>query len=293
MWLRSASASLAISLILLSPAGMARSLPPAPVGVSVSADESVVEAERRNLAVEIEMLQRKTESLTHALDEQRLQTRHHLRLLYKLSAGGYLRLLAGADSPAEFYQRRDGVGRILERDLAELHSLREALRELDQERARLHSQEQRAAELRALAATQAAQGFAPPAGFPGPPGALTRPVAGATVATFGSLGDAVGRFDHVCDGMELRTAPGDVVRAAAAGMVRWAGEVAGLGLSVIIEHGGGWMSLTGGLASPLVIAGSHVAAGDPLGHAGGAAVEFQLMRNGNWIDPAPWIAPAP
>lgn len=261
--------------------------PPAPV----SAGAAVLEAERRGLHLEIGILRRKMEDLQRTLDARKLQTRAHLRLLYKLSSGGYLRLLAGAGSPAELHVRRDGVGRILERDLAELRALREELDELSLQRTRLAAREQRAVEIRALQAVRPAPA-AGEVGFPGRPGSLTRPVAAARlVATFGSMGNAVGRFDHVCDGVEFGSSPGQTVRAVAAGEVRRVGPVPGLGLSVIIDHGNGWMSLTGGLKDPSVQVGAVVAPGAALALAAGLSVELQLIHRGNWIDPAPWLAP--
>lgn len=284
-------------LILLSislgasaaPREAARALP-APAAAPLSAEAAVIQAERLNLDLEIELLRRKTTTLTNSLAERRAQTKEHLRLLYKLSSGGYLRLLAGADTPAEFYLRRDDLGRIAERDLSEIKALREELDELAGERDRLSNRQERAALLRTL--EKAASSKTPAASaFLTRPGSLPRPVAGKIVATFGSIGNAEGRFDHVCDGVELLAQPGEPVRAVGAGEVRWVGTVPVLGLSIIIQHAAGWMSLTGGLKDPAVGVGSRVTPNMTLARAAGPVVELQLMQRGNWIDPAPWLMP--
>ena len=171
----------------------------------LSAEAAVIQAERLNLDLEIELLRRKTTTLTSSLTERRGQTKEHLRLLYKLSSGGYLRLLAGADTPAEFYLRRDDLGRILERDLAELKALREELDELTGEREHLRNRQERAALLRTLETATPGKTASANA-FLARPASLPRPVAGKIVATFGSIGNAEGRIrlqPLPCDAMHV------------------------------------------------------------------------------------------
>src|SRR5512135_2372554 len=79
-----------------------------------------LEAEQRAQAIELAYLIRKTDSLSGSLVERRAHLRKRLRALYKMSEGGYLRLLLGAESAGELFSRRDAANRIVHRDVSEL-----------------------------------------------------------------------------------------------------------------------------------------------------------------------------
>lgn len=85
-------------------------------------------------------------------------------------------------------------------------------------------------------------------------------------------------------GITLATPRGRQVIAPAAGVVRYSGPFRDYDGIVIIDHGGGWMSLIINLSSPLA-PGSRVAIGDPLGRALGP-MEVELSQNGRRISPA-------
>jgi septal ring factor EnvC (AmiA/AmiB activator) len=242
-----------------------------------------LEAEQRAQAQELDHLVRKADALSGALVERRAHLRLRLRELYKLSQGGYVRLLLGAESPADLFARRDAARRILGRDLAELDAVREELAELNGVRERLREGEQRAAELAKEARETVPTGLARKH-------ALYRPVGGPLVARFGPYPDPETGVELSRDGVELHTTPGDAVRAAADGEVRTVGELPGLGICVVVDHGDGWSTLLARLASPKVRPGQRVHAGERLADAAGATVQLQLMQGGMWLDPAAWLA---
>ena len=86
-----------------------------------------------------------------------------------------------------------------------------------------------------------------------------------------------------------------VVRAAAAGMVAFAGTVPGLGETVVVAHGAALHTVYAGLAELTVRAGDAVAATAPLGRGGvltptGAReTYFEVRRDGVPIDPVPLL----
>jgi septal ring factor EnvC (AmiA/AmiB activator) len=88
--------------------------------------------------------------------------------------------------------------------------------------------------------------------------------------------------------------PGAEVRAVAYGRVAWADFMRGYGMLVIIDHGGGWMSLYGGNESAAVSAGDWVRPGQPIAtvarnsEQGGAW--FGLRHDGKPVDPHGWFA---
>jgi murein DD-endopeptidase MepM/ murein hydrolase activator NlpD len=92
-------------------------------------------------------------------------------------------------------------------------------------------------------------------------------------------------------GVDLAAAPGAVVHAAGAGVVHFAGWVAGRGV-VSVSHSGG-LRTTYEPVEPQVTTGDRVAAGDRIGvlstgHAGcpaPACLHWGLRRNDEYLDP--------
>jgi len=95
-------------------------------------------------------------------------------------------------------------------------------------------------------------------------------------------------------GVVIAAKAGAEVRAVAYGCVAWADFMRGYGMLVIIDHGGGWMSLYGGNESAAVSAGDWVRPGQPIAtvarnsEQGGAW--FGLRRDGKPVDPHGWFA---
>jgi len=85
-------------------------------------------------------------------------------------------------------------------------------------------------------------------------------------------------------GLTLATGRGAAIIAPAAGIIRFAGPFRDYDGIVIIDHGGGWMSLLVNIRSSLQ-AGAKVAAGDPLGRALGP-LGVELSHNGQHASPA-------
>jgi murein DD-endopeptidase MepM/ murein hydrolase activator NlpD len=92
-------------------------------------------------------------------------------------------------------------------------------------------------------------------------------------------------------GVDYRVPPGRPVRAAADGLVSFAGGVAG-SLSVAIDHEGGLRTSYAFLARVDVVTGQRVSVGDIVGLSGGTGpghgpdvVHFGLRRGGRYVDP--------
>ena len=85
-------------------------------------------------------------------------------------------------------------------------------------------------------------------------------------------------------GLTLATARGATVAVPASGTLRFSGPFRSYDAVVIIDHGGGWMSLLLNVASPLK-PGAKVQVGQPLGRALGR-IGVELSRNGRHVSPA-------
>lgn len=86
-------------------------------------------------------------------------------------------------------------------------------------------------------------------------------------------------------GFEYATAPGDEVRAAAAGVVSFAGQVGGE-LFVVVDHPDGLRTTYGRLGAVAVGRGTTVAQGRTVGAAGPGTTFFGVRRGDEYLDPA-------
>lgn len=120
-------------------------------------------------------------------------------------------------------------------------------------------------------------------------GALAWPVAGEVAERFGSR-----RFETVWDGTVINAHEGADVHAVAVGRVVYADWLRGYGLMIIVDHGGGYMSLYGFNQSLQKSVGEQVASGDTLasvGRSGGrsqAALYFGIRKKGKPVNPELW-----
>ena len=246
-----------------------------------------VDADRAAAEAEVHDLERRARSLEQQAALRRDQAKRRLRTLYKLSNGGYLRLVAGAATVEELDARREAIGRVVARDLEELKAVRDEARELDAEQARRKEALARALD---FGAQVALADVAVASGLQLKQGTLARPVPGAVVGAFGPHRDAALGVQLVRRGIELRSHASQPVRAVAAGRVRFVGEVPGLGRGVAIEHGDGYVSITAHLTALRCAVGDEVGDGDLIAEADGATVYLELAQGGTPIDPTHWLA---
>jgi septal ring factor EnvC (AmiA/AmiB activator) len=138
-----------------------------------------------------------------------------------------------------------------------------------------------------------------PEGFSGgglAAGRTPRPVAGRIRAGFGRQVDPEFGTQTLRTGIEIEAPAGTAVQAIAAGRVLFAGWFRGYGQMVIVDHGGGDLSVSGYLDEVHVAAGDSVAAGQPIGAVGetgsasGPGLYFEIRHDGKAVDPARWLA---
>jgi murein hydrolase activator len=250
---------------------------------------AAIEADMRAAEADVRDLERRAHALDQQQHERRDRLKQRLRALYKLSSGGLLRILAGAESAADLRTRHAALERILSRDLDELGAVRDESAALDADMARRAGKLARAVELGNLLRQYSDSA---PVGFEALQGGLVRPVPGpvTTGGAFGAFHDPETTLARTRRGIELRSHAGETVRAAAGGEVRWVGDVPGHGRGIAIDHGDGWLSLTAHLARTRLAPGDLVADGAPLGESALATVYFELTQEGTPIDPSSWLA---
>jgi hypothetical protein len=96
-------------------------------------------------------------------------------------------------------------------------------------------------------------------------------------------------------GIDLGAPMGARIVAAASGTVTLAGWNGGYGLSVIIDHGGGIITLYGHCSELLVSPGQMVSQGEPIARVGSTGVStgphlhFEIRQHGRAVNPVPYF----
>lgn len=125
-------------------------------------------------------------------------------------------------------------------------------------------------------------------------GKLPWPGEGALVARYGT--PRVGSLRWA--GVVIAMNDGAPVRAVAAGRVVFADFLRGYGLLMIVDHGGGYMSLYGYNRELRKVVGESVDMNDVIATAGGEAPDpaglyFELRHGGKPVDPTQWCSGSP
>ncbi|SFC32419.1 Septal ring factor EnvC, activator of murein hydrolases AmiA and AmiB [Marinospirillum celere] len=129
--------------------------------------------------------------------------------------------------------------------------------------------------------------------FPDMRGNLPWPIQGRVLSAFGSR-----QQDNrlVSRGLTIQADSGAEIKAVHGGRIVFADWLRGFGFMVIIDHGGGYMSLYGHNQTLRRQTGDWVNAGDVIATAGSTggqtrnALYFEIRHRGQPVDPITWIA---
>jgi septal ring factor EnvC (AmiA/AmiB activator) len=151
---------------------------------------------------------------------------------------------------------------------------------------RLRAEQANSQSIRTVAARLAGEEAAPISPFP-PEGASPNPSFAYRLPAAAPVTDGLASVNASgvrSRGLTLATTRGMAVAAPADGVVRFAGPFRDYDGVLIIDHGGGWLSLIVNVASELH-AGDRVRLGDAAGRALGP-LQVELSQNGRRISPA-------
>ncbi len=124
-------------------------------------------------------------------------------------------------------------------------------------------------------------------------GTMPFPVAGALSQRYGVATQAAGEAGLLAKGITITARPSAQVVAPFDGLVAFAGPFRGYGQLLIIEHSEGYHTLLAGLGHIDATVGQRVLAGEPVGvmeNQGAPALYVELRRDGQPINPLPWLA---
>ena len=123
-----------------------------------------------------------------------------------------------------------------------------------------------------------------------------RPVTSGYISSyFGERADPFDGLEKFHKGVDFAGTLGSDVVAVAAGVVTWAGERAGYGKLIEINHGDGYSTRYAHNERALVAVGQTVKRGESIalmgstGHSTGPHVHFEVLHNGRQVDPLSFI----
>ena len=124
-------------------------------------------------------------------------------------------------------------------------------------------------------------------------GTMPFPVAGSLTGKYGAAAQTSGDAGLLAKGITITSRAGAQVVAPFDGIVAFAGPFRGYGQLLIIEHSEGYHTLLAGMGHIDARIGQRVLAGEPVGvmeNEGAPALYVELRRDGQPINPLPWLA---
>jgi septal ring factor EnvC (AmiA/AmiB activator) len=124
-------------------------------------------------------------------------------------------------------------------------------------------------------------------------GTMPFPVAGSLTGRYGAAAQTAGEAGLLAKGITIGARAGAQVVAPFDGLIAFAGPFRGYGQLLIIEHSEGYHTLLAGMGHIDARVGQRVLAGEPIGvmeNEGAPALYVELRRDGQPINPLPWLA---
>lgn len=126
-------------------------------------------------------------------------------------------------------------------------------------------------------------------------GLLDWPADGRVSARFGTAVHPRFKTSVPHPGLDIDAAPGSDIRSIFDGRIAFAGQLHGYGLTAIVDHGDGVVTIYTHASAMLVEAGQVVLRGETLGKVGdsgsvrGPYLYFEIREAGRAVDPIPWL----
>ncbi|HYJ08452.1 MAG TPA: peptidoglycan DD-metalloendopeptidase family protein [Polyangiaceae bacterium] len=286
----------------------------APLGMAADVERELSQLERSEASVRQEL-----ERLSRDSDVLRARTLARGRAYARLARAGLLPVGGGFDAFVEHAARLERLHRSLSRDLeqerqtlARRSALSKQLADITARRGPLQAQHRTLAEASTalLAAQDREQAFesafmggafddhtavygaspsgapAPSSGFASLKGSLPFPLSGRSEIRSTRRGGSG-------PGLEMQAPAGAVVRAVFPGRVAFADSYADYGLTVILDHGGGYYTVSANLGEVDVKVGEDVKGGTRIASLGrgsaGSKLYFEVRIGQETADPAEWF----
>ena len=251
--------------------------------------DSLLIAQRRELAaqrMEITEAKRNAEAHLNALAQRLGQLQAQVMRLNAL--GGRLTRMAGLD-PREFNFSADAAMGGPEKSIGSSNSP-EVTASLDSLAQEVERQQERLSALENLLLDRKLSAAVTPSGWP---------VDGGWISSgFGVRADPFNGHQAMHEGVDIASRMGSPVLAVADGVVTHSGESAGYGLLVEVTHESGLITRYAHTSATLVKVGDRVKKGQEIalvgtsGRSTGPHLHFEVVRNGNPVNPMRYLQQA-
>lgn len=293
---------------------------------SVSRKRDELNNKMLNVEGGVKVMARNAADLEARLNEQRHQLAKRLRAMYLIGDEGVVRVLFSSASAQDLDQSLKYLKLISKHDIELIRHYRNNLQELNRKRERLGhevrnllsikdkikkqenqlevDQSSKAGLLKKLASDHrrtmekmaALRGKAEDQqlldlmnlSFFEQKGQLNRPVDGVIAHGFGLTQSEDYRYKLSHKGYEFQLAGQKSVKAVFKGRIAFAGEIAGYGETIIIDHGDHYYTVYSGLDSTTVSSGQRVDKETNIASAKNK-MYFELRHFSDAIDPGPWL----
>ncbi|MGM0680871.1 MAG: murein hydrolase activator EnvC family protein [Thermodesulfobacteriota bacterium] len=135
-------------------------------------------------------------------------------------------------------------------------------------------------------------------GFAGQKGRLIPPVSGNVIKKFEFHKNSKSEEEPIfSEGINIKTEPGDKIRAVYKGKIIYTGILPGYGKIIIIDHGDHYVSLVSGVGNFMKEVGDKVEKGEVIAsaslHSGllQEGIHFEIRHKTKAVDPHAWLAP--
>lgn len=125
----------------------------------------------------------------------------------------------------------------------------------------------------------------------------TMPVSNGWISSlFGWRTDPITGKREFHEGIDFASRPKSLIKAVAAGIVTWSDKYSGYGNMIEINHGNGYVTRYAHNKRNLVVVGDKVEKGQPIAEIGssgrstGTHIHFEVMHNGENVDPKKYIS---
>ena len=127
------------------------------------------------------------------------------------------------------------------------------------------------------------------------PGTLARPVPGAISSGFGPRIHPIHGYSLMHNGVDMNAGSGQAIVSTSSGTVIFAGVKGGYGNTIMVDHGGGMVTLYAHQSKFAVSTGQSVKRGQTIGYVGSTGVStgphlhFEVRVGGNPVNPAKYL----
>jgi len=265
-----------------------------------------------NAALELESVEKEIETINKNIDiteeelavaknniDEKIDTfNSRLRVMYKNGNTGYLEVLLSAGNIKDFLSRQEMIQSIAEYDKELIKYMKEQRDIIEEKKVQLEGQRASLEVTRSKVESRKRDLEQASRAKEQLMGKLKQDIR-SFEAEYDKLNDFAKEIESkivkLHTGIDIPAPTGTPITAAAAGTVIYSDWLGGYGKVIMLDHGGGIVTLYAHNSALIVSEGQTVARGATVAKAGstgnstGPHLHFEVRKNGSYVDPIPWL----